>query len=167
MYNRQIDVENNLVFFKKDLGVTVDCSALAVQNIKFVCEYKDKIWVEREPFHGRETDFDFSVAYAMFADAESKHMQEQGQLEEIYDSSRDFVTLVQLVRAASELNILGQLQEWVDSPDRTFIEQIEWRAKMNFHRNCELLAKIKQALALTDQQFTHWFELAKTIDHNQ
>jgi hypothetical protein len=167
MYSRQIDVEKNLVFFRDELSVSADCSALAAQNIKFICEQRDKIWVEREPFEGRETDFDFGIAYSMFSDAEAKYMQEQNELQEIYDSARDYVTLVQLVRAADELNLLAALQAWVESPDRTFLEQTEWRGKMNFHRNCELLGKITQTLGLTEQQFTSWFELAKTIDHNQ
>ena len=68
---RQIIIPDNLVFPKKDQGVNIDCSQLAVDGVVFIGDDGTTMWVEKEPFTGRITDYDFTEAMALWEQAES------------------------------------------------------------------------------------------------
>jgi len=67
---RQIIIPDNLVFPEKYLGVELDCSHLAVDGVVFIGDDGDTMWVEKEPFTGRITDYDFTEAEALWAQAD-------------------------------------------------------------------------------------------------
>lgn len=67
---RQIIIPDNLVFPNKDQGVNLDCSHLAVEGVVFIGDDGDTMWVEKEPFTGRITEYDFTGAEDLWAQAE-------------------------------------------------------------------------------------------------
>ena len=67
---RQIIIPDNLVFPKKDVGIELDCSHLAVNGVVFIGDDGDTMWVEREPFTGRITEYDFTEAEALWTQAD-------------------------------------------------------------------------------------------------
>lgn len=67
---RQIIITDNLVFPEKDRGVELDCSHLATDGVVFIGDDGDTMWVEKEPFTGRITDYDFTAAIALWEQAE-------------------------------------------------------------------------------------------------
>lgn len=67
---RQIIIPDNLVFPKKDAGVYLDCSHLAVDGVVFIGDDGTTMWVEKEPFTGRITDYDFTAAITLWGQAE-------------------------------------------------------------------------------------------------
>lgn len=66
---RQIIIADNLVFPEKDRGVEIDCSALAVDGVVFIGDDGQTMWVEKEPFTGRITEYDFTAAIALWDQA--------------------------------------------------------------------------------------------------
>lgn len=68
---RQIIIPDNLVFPKKDEGVNLDCSHLAADGVVFIGDDGTTMWVEKEPFTGRITNYDFTEATALWEQAES------------------------------------------------------------------------------------------------
>lgn len=68
---RQIIIPDNLVFPEKDRGVQLDCSHIAVDGVVFIGDDGDTMWVEKEPFTGRITDYDFTEAVALWTQAET------------------------------------------------------------------------------------------------
>lgn len=66
---RQIIVKDNLVFLDENTSFTVDCSALLEDNVVFIGESDEGLWAETEPFTGPITDYDFTEAVRIFAEA--------------------------------------------------------------------------------------------------
>jgi hypothetical protein len=166
MFDRQIDVKNNVVFIDKDKHVVMDCSFLLSDGVIFVAEKNGEIWVEREPYNGRETNYDFSKVYSFYAEAETEYISEMIKLKEIRDKSLDVVTSIQLTKAAEERGeqCLSALEQWVYSPERTLIEKMLWWSPTTHHRDSDFIKKIYEGLLLNsehDQKM--FFELAKSF----
>ena len=69
MYDRQIDVENKLVFINKTEQTEMEI--LLPPDVTFYVEYKGDWWIEKEPFNGREKDETIKqIAMLMFEKAE-------------------------------------------------------------------------------------------------
>ena len=77
MYDRHIDIRNNLVFITEIDSLKMDLSLFS-KDITFYCEYKEDWWIERDPFEGREKNEDIrNVALKILADAEKLWAEQQ------------------------------------------------------------------------------------------
>lgn len=153
MYTRSIDVKNNMVFLTENQGYEVDCSSL--ENIVFYAEQGNEKWVEREPFNGRETDFDQSVIDNLFAQAEMiKLQQEQDAANQLPEA----VTRITPRQARLQLLAIGkfdQVQPAIDSlsePDKT-AAQVEWEYATFYERTNPFIKQMSQVLEIELDQF--------------
>lgn len=70
MYDRHIDVKNELVFITENDSIKMDISLLPT-DVVFYVEYEGDWWIERKPFAGREKNEDVRhIALKILADAE-------------------------------------------------------------------------------------------------
>ena len=87
---RQIIAKDNLVFLDVNTSFTVDCSALLEDNVVFIGESDEGLWAETEPFIGPITDYDFTEAERIFAEAVALQNQPppESTIEELAEGKR-------------------------------------------------------------------------------
>ena len=162
MYEREIDVKQNLVTYAEGRAFEIDCSALLEDNISMICQLNGEIWAEREPFNGRETDFDLDLVESLFSQAQALG-QRQDELErEAIDLGQFFVFRMNLSKAIFEKDLVVKYKDWVDSPDRTFLETEELKWIEFWDRRSDLYQSLIQSLGISKEEENRLWMLAKS-----
>lgn len=160
MYDRSIDVFNNLVFFSKQDSFLMDCTFLANQNIAFVCELNGEKWVEYKPFTGRVYEFDFTQLEPLYLEAQRLYNEQQ---ENIQSQFENVIMPIQGLLAINEFGLSAQYEAWANSPDRTFEEKAYINYASVWRRDDPIIARASEALGITPEQLDLMFALAKTL----
>lgn len=162
MYDRQIDATSNLVFYAKDKAMELDCSPLREAGIVMVCQQQGEIWVERQPFQGRETDFDVELVEWFFKEAEAAALQEEKRFEALIERSWSFVPKFALSRAIFEKDYVLKYTEWVNAPTRTFLEQEFIKYEGMWDRESDIYKGLIGHMGLSPEEEKNLFLLAKS-----
>ena len=156
--------DNNVSFDFESIHTYWDCSALAASNIVMVCEGEDgSTWVERNPFTGRESNFDHVLVESIFTQAWTKAQAEMAEAKELFDPDRILIRQLQLMAAISELNLTAEFEAWESSPDRSFMEKAFMRYASHHAYGEPVLTSIFQGLGLTESQSRDLFQLARSL----
>ena len=165
-YTRHIDVESNLVFFdpiNKELNVEMDCSSFLEQNIIFVCEERDQMWLEYFPFTGRVYDFDKEPVERFFEEAKQKWIIKNDHEMSLIDVT-PITNAYNGLLAIHQLGFSTQYEEWVNSSERTFLERAFFTHSVIWRKDdTVLLAALTSFGLVTDEQLNDFFELANTL----
>jgi hypothetical protein len=82
MYDRHIDVKQNLVFIDRVNYVSMELFELP-KNVTFYVEFLGDWWIEREPFLGQEKNEDIRhISLMILADAEKLWAEKQAATKE-------------------------------------------------------------------------------------
>ena len=153
MYTKSIDVKNNQVFLTENEGTEVDCAVLG--DIVFYAEQGNQKWVERDPFNGRETDFDQAVVDSLFAQAEAIKLQQE---QDAVNQPPEPVTRISPRQARLQLLVLekfGQVEPAIESmpePQKTQA-RIEWEYATFYERTNPFIVQMGTALEIDLDQF--------------
>lgn len=162
MYDREIDVNNNSVSYLPGRAYDVDCSALKSSGIVMICQKGEEIWAEREPYNGRETDFDVELVESLFRQAESIGAEFDRLEKENIDLSQRVVPRYCMSKAIFEKDYVLKYQEWFNSPDRSFLEKESLKYQDHWERDSEIYKSLIQGLGLSEEEENKLFMLAKS-----
>lgn len=103
---QQIIIPENLVFPEKDRGVELDCSHLATDGVVFIGADGQSMWIEKEPFTGRITDYDFTAAIVLWDQAASILADQDTQPQEPYYPQFTALEMLDLFTEAEQLAVV-------------------------------------------------------------
>lgn len=162
MFNRYIDVVTGNVWFNTEKFANCDCNDLAKLDVVKVIEDMSDIWVEREPFNGREYNIDFSIAYRLFEEAERKFNAEL--MAEKYRRA-DFLEPYKVLYAIYELNYDELWDAWVNSSERTFLERAYIQYHPSWDRKSSIIRAAFTGMGLTEIDIDRVWNLGTSYAH--
>ncbi|RXE48695.1 hypothetical protein [Chromohalobacter israelensis] len=164
---QQIIADQHIVFVDEQTSYEVDCSTLLDDGVVFAGIIDKEKWVERRPFTGRITDYDFSTVDQLIADAEQLHVDatqppsEQEQLENWRQ-----VTVVSAFQARAALTQAGHMADvkaYMAEPDTDEFTILAWETATEFRRDSPTVNELAGVLGLSDNQVDDLFRFALTI----
>lgn len=162
MRTRYIDVTTGNVWFNAEKFANVDCSELAALGVVKVLEDLTDIWVEREPYQGREYDIDFSIAYRLFEAAEKKYNSELRA--EKYRRA-DYLEPYKVLYAIYELDYHELWDAWVNSSERTFLERAYIQQHPSWDRKSSIIKTAFADMGLTEKDIDRVWNLGISYAH--
>lgn len=162
---RNINVRDNYVKFDFDQqGTEFNCKELAALGYVMVCEGDNgEFWIEREPFTGREYDFDKVLVEKVFAEAWTKTQKELAEFREFFDPDKILVRPLQLMYAINESKLTEKYEMWLNSKARTFIERSTFKYISHFSLDDPILQAMFQGIGLDEDGGKALFEFARSI----
>lgn len=164
---RQIIATDNLVFVNENTPYELDCSALLDDDVVFVGEGADGLWAEKVPFAGQITDYDFTEAERLFAEAEALHTEatREPTPEELLEQWRQSasVSAYQAEQALADFGLLDAVEVWLET-DADEAERRAWRRAQEWRYTSPTIEAACQALGITPEQKDALFKHAETIE---
>jgi hypothetical protein len=156
---KQILVPEGLVFPRKDLGVSLDVSALAAAGIIHYEIDGDREWVERDPFNGPEPFPEElrATVEAILTEAEAR-LEVEGRIAGGVPASVTRRQAKQELLAAGLLDMVQPAIDAIEDEMTRRMVQIYWDDAQDFERDNEWLITLgKQGLGLSDEQIDAFF----------
>lgn len=154
----EVDARNDLVTLDDGYQTTVDCSELRADDVMYA-ELGDEEFVEREPFNGRETDYDFSkveaVVNAAIDERDAPPSLEEAKADQIAainrarkDEEAQGIMLNDVRYSGSQGN-RQSLREAIEYAEDVGKETFStWKDSDNNYHDDHPLADVKEALSL-------------------
>ncbi|MCE8053522.1 hypothetical protein HOP61_19700 [Halomonas daqingensis] len=164
---REIIADQNLVFIANNISYSVDCSALLADAVVYVGVKNGVMWAEKSPFTGKITNYDFSEAERLFAEADALHVEatreptEEELLEQWRLSCK--VSPFQAEEALANFGMLEAVEQWL-ATDATDTERRAWARAQEWRYTSPTISAACDALGISAEQKDQLFKHAETIE---